>query len=269
MKKGEILLGGYLFQNVKLNLSGAYKRFWFTDDYYFSGPDPMTFATADEFDVAETSAEIVWNIREKVMLLQDRRVSLGTKFPRIAIKYTKGWQNWFEGNYYYQRLNLDITQSFSIRGVGKLNLKNSWAATLGEVPITLLQSPTATGGNWNLSVANTFETMYSGEFFADRQVNLFARFTFLQWHTNTKLFQPQLSIHGAAGIGELSNRTSHYNFAFKTYEKGYYETGLILDHILSFNFYGIGLGAFYRIGEYQFSDNSANFTIKMSVRFSL
>lgn len=269
IRLGELALGGYLFQNVKVNLSAAYKRISFTDDYAFISFTENLFLTSTEFDVAETSAEVVWNIREKVMILPNKRMSLGTKWPKISLKYTKGWKNWFESNYDYHRINLDITQSFNIRAIGKLTLKNNWATTIGQVPLTLLHSPTATGGNWNLSVINSFETMRSGEFFADQQVNLFTRLTFLQWSTEIKVFQPQLSLHGAAGFGRLSHQLNHINFPTQTYDKGYYEAGLVLDHIVSLNLFGFGLGAFYRIGEYQLPENRDNVTVKLSLKLSL
>lgn len=271
-RKASVGLSGLLTQNFKVQLLGNYRRIWYFDDYRFddssfpAGGWPMSLA--DNFDVAETGVIINWNIREKVMMLEDRRVSLGTPYPKITFKGTKGWDNVLAGEFDYYRLNLKIEQDFTIRGFGKLNLQSMSGMTLGDVPLILNQMPFASGVNWSVTVPNTFETMQPIEFYADKYTAFFTRFSFLPFKNNTTWTEPVISIHNAFAFGEMENRLNHINTDFSVPHKGFYETGLIIDNLLKSGFTGIGLGVFYRYGEYAFEVLGQNFFYKLSVRFN-
>jgi hypothetical protein len=267
-RKAEISFSGLIRQNFKASIFGNYKRLWFTDDYaYIPLFDPNVTSTS--FDVAETGLEITWNIREKIMLLDDQRVSLGTKFPRINLKLAKGWRGIEASQYEYYRMNLTVDQDFSIRGFGELKLSSKSGMTVGNVPLSLHQVQLGTGKSWNLTVANTFETMQPAEFFSDRQTSLFMRFSFLPIKNIADFTQPKFVIHSAAGVGSMDNVGEHVNYDFKVPEKGYYESGLIIEDLLISGFNGFGVGAFYRYGPYSFAETADNFVYKLSITFNL
>ena len=264
-----VTFSGLVTPNFKVQLVGNYRRIHFTDDYKYAPLFPGIPATEDMFDVAETGVIVTWNIREKIMMLGDQRVSLGTKFPRLTFKAVKGWDDIFEGEYEYYRLNLNIDQSFTIRGLGRLNLQSSNGMTIGNVPLAMQQIQYGTGKNWNLVVPNTFETMQPGEFFSDAQTNLFFRFRFLPLKNKTDWTEPQFVIHSAAGVGRMYNRTDHLNYAFKVPEKGYYESGLIIENLLKSGFTGLGIGVFHRYGPYANPEMKDNFVYKLSLSYNL
>ncbi|RYM35566.1 hypothetical protein ERX46_00840 [Brumimicrobium glaciale] len=260
-----INLSGLIRQNLKVQVFANYKRFTFVDDYQYA-PLFTLNGTANQFDVAEAGFVINWNIREKIMMLENRRVSLGTKWPKITLKAVKGINGIFESNYDYYRFNLEIHQDFVIRGAGNLNIVHKSGMTIGNVPLTLQQIQEGTGIRYTLSVANTFETMGPSEFFSDKFSSLFVRFTFLPIKNKSGWSEPTFVIHNAAGVGEMANRGDHQNFDFKTPEKGYYESGLIADYLLKIGPLGFGAGVFYRYGPYQFAETKDNFFYKVSVR---
>jgi hypothetical protein len=150
-----------------------------------------------------------------------------------------------------------------------MNLQSTNGLTIGNVPLALQQIQYGTGKNWNLVVPNTFETMQAGEFFSDAQSNLFFRFKFLPLKNKTDWTEPQFVIHSAAGIATMFNRQDHLNYEFKVAEKGYYESGLIIENLLKSGFTGIGIGAFYRYGPYALPALEDNFVYKLSVTFNL
>ena len=263
-RKAGVTLGGFVTQNFRLQLVGDYRRISILDDYTFTQTPNFS-----PFDLAETGVIINWNIREKVMLLGDRRVSLGTKYPKLIFKAVKGWDNIFESQYDYYRLNLGIEQTFTIRGAGKLMVQSISGITVGDVPLPLLQMPFGTGRNWNLTVPNTFETMAPSEFFTDRHSALFLRYTFLPLKNKTSWTEPLFSIHSAAGIGQLNNREAHTNIDFAVHEKGYFESGLIVDNLIKFGFNGFGIGIFHRYGSHALPELADNFVYKLSLRFNL
>ena len=263
-----VSLSGLVTPNFRLRFIGNYRRINLTDDYayvpFFNGP-----ATSTDFDLAETGVIITWNIREQIMMLGDRRVSLGSKFPKINLIAVKGLDNLFEASYDYYRFKLDIEQNFTIRGFGKLTLYSRNGLSLGSIPLSLRHIMYGTGKNWNLIVPNTFETMQPAEFYSDAQSSFFLRFTFLPLKNKTTWTEPLFSVHSAAGIGMMSDRNAHLNYNFKVPEKGYFESGLIIDNIFKSGFSGFGGGVFYRYGPYSFENPVDNLVYKISITYNL
>lgn len=257
----EVMISGYVTPTFKMALIGNYQRISLTEDYHFF-LEPETV-----FDLAEAGVEIAWQFREKVMQVGNNRVSLGSKFPKLAFKATKGLSGVFEAKYDYLRLHGEISQEVALRGVGKFNWLLSGSKTDGTVPLFLLQAGNGTGGNWRLTIANTFETMLPSTFFMDKQVSLFTRLTLLGWKTKLKFFQPQLSVHHAIGFGTMQNRDFHTG-TFATMDKGYYEGGIIVDKMLISGFSALGLGLFTNYGAYANPRFEKNLTVKLSIAFN-
>lgn len=260
-------LSGLIRQNLKVQVFANYKRFTFIDDYRYV-PLFTQNGTDNQFDVAEAGIVINWNIREKIMMLENRRVSLGTKWPKLTLKAVRGVGGLFESDYDYYRFNFTLHQDFAIRGAGNLNVVSKSGLTLGNVPLTMQQIQEGTGINYTLSVANTFETMGPSEFFSDKFSALFVRFSFLPIKNESTWSEPVFIIHSAAAFGAMENRTDHQNFDFKTPDNGYYESGIIADYLVKIGPLGFGLGAFYRYGPYEFEEVKDNFFYKVSVRLS-
>jgi hypothetical protein len=257
---------GFVTQNFRLHVFGAYRRIQLFEDYEFQ---PLTgVPSGSGFDIAETGIIVNWNIRERIMLLGDQRVSLGSKLPKINFKLARGISGIEQSIYDYTRLNLSIEQTISIRAFGKLSLQSVSGWTVGDVPLTLLQMPFGTGRNWNLSVPGTFETMQPSEFFADRHTALFMRFSFLPIKSNLKFTEPTFVLHGAAGVGEMSGRSAHINNNFQVHTKGYYEVGGLIDNLIKLGNGGYGIGVFHRLGSYAAPELKNNFVYKLSVRFN-
>ena len=266
---GEVIVSGLLTPNFKISVFGNYQRRWMLDDYEYLASNPFIFAMQDNFDQTIVGAEVNWNIREKVMLLGTRRVSLGTKFPRIKFKFEQGVTNVFESKYDFTRFNLQLEEDVSIRGWGNLLVLLNSGITIGDTPLSFAQQPIGTGGNWNLSVKNSFETMLPSAFFADRKTDLFFRFTFNKIKTNFEWTSPQFGLHTAVGFGELSDREAHKNLVFQDYSKGYKESGLIIDHLLNLGLTGLGAGVFYHYGNYASPYVDQNLTYKLSFTVNL
>lgn len=267
-KLAQLAVSGYILPSVKIAVFGNYQRINMTGDYMYT-PMPLDPSNRS-FDVSEAGIELNWKYGERFMLFGNTRVSQGSKYPRCLIKVVKGIADIKGSKQDYLRLNAEISHTISLRAFGKFNWSLSASKTWGDVPLFLLQNPRATGKNWNLSVPNTFETMLPSTFYSDEQVSLFTRLSFLPWKTSIKIFQPRLSLHHAIGFGQMHHPEDHINGGnFKTMEKGYYEGGIIIDHILSSNLYGIGLGLFTNYGHYAKPQFDKNLMIKLSISFNL
>ena len=264
----ETSLSGFISSNFKVTLGVNYQRIWLTDNYTFQIPSASIVSSHSPFDLAETFTEINWNIREKVMQMGDNRIGKGTKYPKLKIKYTKGIKGIYDSKYDYSRLIIDVSQDVGIKTIGKLNWLIHYGQTIGNVPLFLQQVAIGTGGNGNLSIKNTFETMLPSTYFSKQQLNLFTRFTFRAMKTNLKFTKPQLGFHHALGYGYFSNPTEH-TASFSTLSKGYYEAGMILDGIFVSGFSRIGMGVFYKYGTNASPYVKENLMYKVSLSIQL
>jgi len=267
-RSAKVSLSGMIRQNIKVEAYGSYNRTFFLDNYAYL-PLGSSNGALDKFDNAEVGVIVNWNIRERVMMLEGERVSLGTKWPRLTFKASKGFQGLFDSQYDYYRLAFNIEQTFKLRAAGSISLMSRSGVTVGAVPLTLSQIQIGTGKQFNPSVINTFETMKPGEFFSDQYTSLYFRYTFMPIKNKTSWTEPLFGIHTAAGVGKMVNVTDHKGFDFKTPEKGYYESGILVDNILKAQFMGIGMGVFYRYGPYALDVLNDNFFYKLSFRFNL
>lgn len=259
---GEISLAWNVRANIRLSAIANYQRINTTQDYHFtsSGED------VHKFDQAEVGGELLWNIREKVMLLGNQRVSKGTDWPRIQLRVMSGISGIEGSEFDYVKSNLSIQQKVSLLGLGNFTWNLSADHFEGEAPLFYAFRGNGTGRQWNLSVAETFETMPASRFYHTSQLALYTRLNFQSFKTKAKWNQPQISLHHAIGYGEFIEKERH-SLLFESMDKGYFEGGLILNGLLVSNFSGIGIGVFYNYGEYAATNWRENIYAKISVAF--
>ncbi len=261
---GEVAFSANVLPNLKMTLIGNYQRIWYTGGYQFYPNGIATSFPLSDVDLAETGIEFNWNIGEKVMLLGDKRISKGTKYPKIRVRAVKGWKGIFESDFDYYRFNAEIQQNISIRGLGTFVWTLQAGQTIGDVPLFLMHNGNGTRRNWMISAPNTFETMLPSEFYQQRQAALFTRLTFYSIKTGKKWTQPQFALHHAMGYGDMANTNLH-SITFKTMDKGFFEGGLIINNLITSNASGIGIGVFYRYGAYANSDWKQNIVPKLTL----
>ena len=76
------------------------------------------------------------------------------------------------------------------------------------------------------------------------------------------------------GWGDLTNASRHQDTAFKTLNQGYFETGIVIEHLLSLDYFslgriGLGVGGWYRYGANAYSDTADNLSLKLTLNFDL
>ena len=112
--------------------------------------------------------------------------------------------------------------------------------------------------------------MRMNEFLSGRFVNIFWRQDFGSLLFKSKKFKPKLLLLTNYGIGSLNNPEEQQGIMFKTMEKGYWESGILINNIIkSSNIIGIGFGTFYRYGAYTLPNTKDNFAYKLSITFDL
>lgn len=259
---------GYLFKSFFVKAFNHNKRVWAGYDYNFA--DPNSLSDGQFFRLFETGLSVNWKIKDDYIQMGSDRVYLKpAKFPVISATMVKGWNGIWMGEYDYLRSQVRVDQTFKIMRLGSIGLRGEWNQIWGDVPLPLLLQTPGIFDRWGITAPNSFETVRPSEFINDQLVTGHFNLTFNPFRSKKGSFAPVLSLRFSAGWGTLSNPGRHTLVTVKTMEKGYYETGFVLDDLLKINFLRLGIGYFYRLGDYMFTDEWDNMAIKLSMRIKL
>lgn len=264
---GELAVSGYVFPRLKFRLAGSYQRIGFTQGYQYQWRDTSMFYKTG-FENAEASLELVWAIRDKVMSLGTKRVSMGSKWPTISIKIAKSIPQLSKDDVDYVRASAKLFHNIPIRAVGRFSYTLIGQTVRGDAPLLFQNVGQGSGGMWNLSVENTFETMPASTYYARTLLASFVRFEMKEWKTKSKWTSPQFGVHHAFGIGSKYDAGKH-TIGYQSLEKGYGEAGLYFHNLLTINTIGLGLGGFYHYYGNTGPDFKDNLYVKicLKVRF--
>lgn len=258
----------------------TYDYSFFDDCADSNNPDCEPTAISN-FNFAEIGLKVRYAYKERIVQSFGRRVSRGTKYPTLFLAYSHGFDGVLGGKFDYNRLELGFDQGIRIKGLGKSWLRVEGGFVDRPVPYSKLF---LSNGNFSPSVPvfvyYTFQTMRLFEFLNDRYVHFFWVHDFENLLLNTKNFKPEVKLVNAIGYGRLNNTELHdlnpdalFDTGFRTMEKGYFETGFVLNNLVRFNlmnvaYFGIGAGAFYRYGPYAYDNQLSNFAFKAAFYFS-
>lgn len=261
-------VGGLIFGNFKLNAVVNYQQRNNTDayEYHFAND---TLHNQNPYDIFETGITFRWGIREKVIQLPGQILSMGTKWPTINGVVMRGIKNVINSKYDYWRFNLSVDQEFNVRAIGKIILQANFAYILGDVPLDLRFVEIGTKSGFTIATKYAFETMGPSEFYSDLSTNLFFYFQFKGIKTKLKFFKPQFTLSSAAGWGRMNDQQFDYGVSYNTMEKGYFESGVLINDIINIRFLGLGFGTYIRYGSYWHQRTIDNFAFKLGLKFGL
>ncbi len=257
-----------IFRYAKVSTGLSIKEMRPTYEYQYKGL-PLTNYHADEIQISFKYA-----YGEELADLGSRNVVNKRGNPIINITYKKGINLFNEQGYTYNRIEstLDVV---AYRGrIGQSNIRLASGLIDKSVPYSLLFTSEGSKNNdLPLIMNNNFQTMKPYEFLSDRYVNLFYSHNFGSLLFKSPKFKPQFVIVQNSGWGTLRN-ASYQGIDFKEKDKGYLESGLIINNILKLKylnvFYiGFGVGTFYRYGYYSLDKPGDNFAFKLSASISL
>ena len=146
-----------------------------------------------------------------------------------------------------------------------------------DVPYSLLYVPRAGGNvNWGNSHINfgfdgkdQFSTMEANEFLSSAFTTLFFRHCCGKLRKG-KTYNPKIVLCQNIGFGWLKHPESHYGVEFKTMEKGYFESGIVVEDLLVLlKCVSFGAGVFYRYGAYARDNQLDNFAFKLRFCISM
>lgn len=209
--------------------------------------------------------------REKLVQSFGQMISSGSRYPILHVAYTSGFKTPGYGDYRFNKLSVGVEKTVTMKHLGKTNLLLEGGKLEGTVPYPyLFQGNGSFTKDGFLFVRHTFQTMGLYEFLSDEYVNVFLSHNFGNLLFKTEKFRPEIVIFTHVGYGTLRDSSRHQGIDFKTMEKGYYESGLMINNIIRANYLnvcylGLGGGAFMRYGAYAYTKWQDNMAYKLSL----
>ncbi|MBI9036944.1 MAG: carboxypeptidase-like regulatory domain-containing protein [Bacteroidales bacterium] len=255
----------YFKFNVSLTdeLKLAYK------DYLFVRNIANAKIQQNEFNFTELSVGFKYAYKEKFIKKENIKVSLGTDYPVFRFQYTKGFNDFLNGDFSYNRFDLKLNKSVYFKYIGKSTIQFQAGYIDGNIPYCNLYNGQGSYRSFTIYAPNSFATMRMNEFLSNKYLSVFYTHNFGKLLFRTKFFQPDIVLATNFAIGSLNNKTNHYNTEINSLEKGYYESGILLNDILNMKLYYIGAGVFCRYGPYSFESTAKNFAYKFTIIFAI
>ena len=177
--------------------------------------------------------------------------------------------NWFDSQLKYTKLEMKLSKLVKTRSLGEIGLTLTGGMVSGDVPFHLLYNGNGSYKDFTVESANSFATMRLDEFAADRFVSFFYQQNFGEIRPQSKTFRPSIVWVNNIGFADRKLSDNHSNLVRKTMEKGYFESGILINDLLNQWFFGIGVGAFYRYGPYSFTQTIDNFAFKFTITLNI
>jgi hypothetical protein len=258
-----------LFQYLKVQLAGRKQYNTPTDEYLFGKATESVTAGINRFEFTEAELGFKFAFREKFLRTGRMEFSTGTKFPVVWLTVTKGFNNLLAGMYDYWKIDAKIEKSFFIKSLGKESIQLMGGIVTSDVPYAKLFNGKGSFQKYPVATENSFETMGMNEFLASKYVVLFHKHDFGSLLFRYKKFRPDIVLLNNIGFGYLSNTKNHFNRSARSFEHGYFETGIALNNILRVNLLGLGASAHYRYGGYQNAELIDNVAFKVTMSIAL
>jgi hypothetical protein len=221
------------------------------------------------FNFTKIQLQTRFSFKEKFMQTPRSMISLGSDFPTIWLAYTQSFDKLFGGNYNYTKWEFKSSYSCFTPYFGKTNMVLIGGMVDGNAPGTELFNTSGTYRSFGLYAPESFGTMRTNEFLSDRFAALYLTHSFGKLLFRKGKFEPELLLATNIAFGQLSHSEQHGGITFNTLEHGYYESGLVLNNLLSLPALKFGLGTYYRFGPYSFDEIHKNFGWKFSLIFGI
>jgi len=226
----------------------------------------------DNFLLNEVGIRFKYTYGEKFTQTLRSKLPLPGNYPVLFLTLSKGLTTKLfdvPGEFVYTRADVRLMKTFIFKSIGKETIQLQAGKVWGNVPYSLLYNNKGSlAPSFNVSIANTFETMGLNEFTSNEYGALFFSHNIGRFMKIRKKFNPELELVHNMGWGRLENPTSIIGLPLRTLEKGFYESGFRIYNVFKISYTSLGMGAMYRYGPYQFSDPIKNIAVKLAITIS-
>ncbi|MFH2142116.1 MAG: DUF5686 family protein, partial [Bacteroidota bacterium] len=257
------------FQYLHANLIFRQSEHIFNSEYIYSDfpvlEQVLDIKTPYSFNTTETELQFKYAYKEKFMKTpRGYKISLGTNYPIVWFNLTKKFSVSGE-KFEYFKAETKVSKSFLSKSFGKLSIQTVAGYTNKSLPFSLQYNGHGSYRPWVIESANSFGTARMNEFFNTRFIYVFLRHDFASLLFKTKKFHPKILLCQNFGYGALDEPEYHYGTSARSMEKGFHESGILFNNLISQSFFGYGIGLFYRYGPYSYKENIDNFAGKITL----
>ncbi|WP_242926089.1 DUF5686 and carboxypeptidase-like regulatory domain-containing protein [Pontibacter vulgaris] len=219
-----------------------------------------------EFNITEAGIGLRYAYGEQLMQQFNQVMPVASTYPVLWLQYTRGIDGLLNGAYSYSKYDARLEASVSHRSFGETSLTLAGGLIEGAAPfVSLYNGYGSYSSTYTVYTSDGFETMRPYEFLSDRYAAIFFKQNFGKRLLKTGFFKPDLVAITNIGFGDLKQQQQELPVNFANMRKGFYESGLMLNNVISSAFSGIGVGAFYRYGPYAFDKASDNLIFKLTL----
>jgi len=264
-------LSGRMFKYFQVYGGLRHEKVENAGDYLFYQPISNTVYSA--FTSTEMQVRFRFAYKERYFDNGRMLLPLGTKYPVLWFSYAQGFTDFLGGDFDFKKIDVQIRKTFYTKYLGETNISLKAGLFAGDVPYAKLYSGGGTYRPITLRAPESFGTMRPNEFLSDRYVSLFFSHNFGSLLFKGEKFKPEFELTTNIGFGSLNHPEYHLNVDINTMEKGYYESGLMINNIIKLYLFNIGVGGMYRYGPYalpEFNDNVAyKITLSLPIKTKL
>ncbi len=245
----------------------VYNRVPLYEYKYIVASEGNVNVTSSDFDFTEASLMMRYAYGEKFLKNAHSAYSLGTHYPIVLFSAVHGFSNILGGQYVYNRFDLKVSVSFFTKYFGTTSVQLEAGLIDRDIPYVNLFNAKAAFLGFNLYTPASFATMRMNEFCSDKYASLFLSHNFGRLLYRSKYFKPEPELVTNLGIGSLSHPENHIKEGIKGFEKGYCESGVVINSILRAGITDVGVAWFYRYGPYSLPAPKENMAWKIAFRF--
>lgn len=263
-----ISFAGRTFKNMYFELAGFERNKQAMYPYAFTTTMNNEPLLKDNFNYSGAELGIRYCYNEKVVQIMNQNWFISSKYPILWLNVAKGFNDILSGEYDYLKLDFKISYTFLVKGLGETYFQAQAGNVSARLPLNELYTSRGSYNIFGFYSYNSFETMRIDEFLSNRYAAVFLRQDFGSLLYKAKKFQPRILFATNATIGTLNNPEQQAGIAIKTLDKGYIESGILIEDILTKKFmgvarFGLGVGVFYRYGPYMLSNPWDNVAFKI------
>lgn len=223
------------------------------------------------YNLTLATLSLEWSPNSKFLQAPQEILEVEKGFPKVILQISHAIPNLLSDNIEFTKIDARIYQEKKHLSGQKTTFLLQAGLSLGNAPLSHLYSVAPNNLDREailsrITFANktSFETMYFNEFYSDRY-SLFQLKHYFNKLQISKSIKPTLILGSKVAFGDFSHPENHQGIAFKTMDRGFYESGLELQNI----FKGFGLSTYYRYGPYQLEKFDRNIAIKLSFTLNL
>lgn len=221
----------------------------------------------DHYNVSGIVAGIRFSPGEITAGLPDNSDSKRFSFPVLWFQVTRGIPGMFNGDYNYNRYEGKIQFVQNIKHLGRSSLQLIGNLLEGNAPYFEYFNGRGTFGNFGLYASGSFVTMHPDEFMNDKSLGLFFTHNFGEIMFRSDVSNPNPVLVFNYGWGALQKNPVDYFPLAMDMHKGFVEAGVQVNNLIDLKVYGLGLGAYYRMGAYSNSKAGENLVFKIVISF--